>query len=409
MLPPCGSNCSYSFQFVGPSVECHGDSRKTAFPVSGIDIFTIFSGNWSYFQSSFDTTSEGPNSEAILNITVFNAESTLGNDSTPIPTTESTLICVPFRALYTVENTYVNNEQTLSYTYTKLAQLTNVDVGLNAGPLMENMDAGFNDTWSSAAQNNTNWVKENLDWYRDSQLMGIITAMATVLSGSYSACYDSSGGPQNSAVFWDCGTDIGNDVAPGLGSYLIPYTRFNSAPQSSGSPDTLSNSIPVELNITEEGLNQLLGNLTLSMMPTLALWYETVNVTKSVSQNVFSFSHPINLILPYFLSLLLALPFLIIGTVALIQNGVPATDGGFIQILSTTTGSPTLQQVAAGNCLAGEEHPSRQLRDLKVRYGELVDLQVRVGGTVVRRAGFGTDDEVGPLRKGEKYGVIGKI
>lgn len=404
MPSPCSSNCSYSFQFVGPSVKCQSDTKETVFPVSEVDIFTIFSGNWSYFRSSLPTTPEGPNSDATLNITVFKADGAANdNSSAPIPATQFTLICVPFRALYTVENTYINNEQTLAYTYTQLAQLTNVDVGLNVDSLLDNMGANFDETWSSAAQENTNWVKENLEWYRDGQLMAIITAMATVVTGSYSACYAGMQG------FFDCGTDIGSYVPSGLGSYLIPYTPFNSAPQSSSGRDALSNSIPVELNITEDGLNQLLGNLTLSMIPSLGLWSETVNVTKSLSQNVFSFSHPINLILPYFLSLLLALPLLIIGTFALIQNGVPATDGGFIQILSTTTGSPILQRVAAGNCLAGEEHPSKQLRELKVRYGELVDLQVQVGGNFVRRAGFGTEDEVGPLKKGEKYGVVGKM
>jgi len=131
-----------------------------------------------------------------------------------------------------------------------------------------------------------------------------------------------------------------------------------------------SQALPVNLDITEEGLNQLLGDLTLSMFQTLQLWNQTVNATKLISQNVFSFSQPVNLILPHFLPLLLTLPFLIIGTLALIENGVPATDGGFIQILNTTTGCPTLQHVAAGNCLAGDEHP-KQLRGLKVRYGEL--------------------------------------
>lgn len=143
------------------------------------------------------------------------------------------------------------------------------------------------------------------------------------------------------------------------------------------------------------------------MITYIGLWSETVNVTQSLSQNIYSFSQPINLIIPYSLSLLLVFPFLLIGTFALTHNGVPATDGGFIQILSTTSGSPSLQRVVAGSCLEGDS--SKQLRGLKVKYGELVNLRDEIRGTVVRRAGFGIVDEVGPLMKGERYGVIGKL
>lgn len=44
--------------------------------------------------------------------------------------------------------------------------------------------------------------------------------------------------------------------------------------------------------------------------------------------NVYSFSQPLSLILPNFISL--GLPFIVMGYIALIRNGVSATDGGFM-------------------------------------------------------------------------------
>lgn len=46
------------------------------------------------------------------------------------------------------------------------------------------------------------------------------------------------------------------------------------------------------------------------------------------------------------------------------------------------------------------------MMNLEIKYGELIGEEVRVGGTFVRRAGFGLKDEVVALKKGEKYGVV---
>lgn len=66
------------------------------------------------------------------------------------------------------------------------------------------------------------------------------------------------------------------------------------------------------------------------------------------------------------------------------------------------TGSPTLQQVATANCLSGDLSCPEHLVDLKNRYGELVDRRVEVKGKVIRRAGFGTGDEIIPLDEGKE-------
>lgn len=131
-------------------------------------------------------------------------------------------------------------------------------------------------------------------------------------------------------------------------------------------------------------------------------WNTTANATKLTTINIYSFSQPLNLILPYFLTLLVSLPFILVGGWALLRNGVSAMDGSFIQIITTSTGSAVLDNAAAGGCLGGNESIPQELKDLKIRFGEFIGRE-EPGG--VKRAGFGTESEVTPLQKGANYGI----
>jgi hypothetical protein len=158
-------------------------------------------------------------------------------------------------------------------------------------------------------------------------------------------------------------------------------------------------------SVNEDILNRMLANLTLSAITTFNLWSTHVNQTRMMAANTYSFSHPLSLILPYYLTLLCALPLLILGFCALYANGVPATDGGFLQLLTTTRGSATLDSLAIGGCLGGHRNVPSELRDLKIQYGEMtLPPDFRGAQVVIPRAGFGTEDEVLPLRKGHVYG-----
>lgn len=85
-------------------------------------------------------------------------------------------------------------------------------------------------------------------------------------------------------------------------------------------------------------------------------------------------------------------------------NGFSANDRGFIQLLATAR-SMSLERAAAAGSLGAT--PS-QLKDLKIRFGELIDHQ----GTDQRHrdfkrdkiAGFGTEQETIPLKRGARYG-----
>ena len=81
------------------------------------------------------------------------------------------------------------------------------------------------------------------------------------------------------------------------------------------------------------------------------------------------------------------------------------SDGGFLQLLTTTRGSATLDKIAISGCLGGDRNVPSELRDLKIQYGEIsLPLDSRGGQAALRTAGFGTEDEVLALRKGYSYG-----
>ncbi|KAL2011519.1 hypothetical protein VTN00DRAFT_4237 [Thermoascus crustaceus] len=175
-------------------------------------------------------------------------------------------------------------------------------------------------------------------------------------------------------------------------------------------------------NVTEASLNALVMNFTLSVIPEFNFWPISANVTRHQLRPQYSLSQPVNLILPYALTLALTFPLVLVGLWALRKNGVSATDNGFLQILTTTRGSRTLDRLAAGGCLGGQENIPASLKRLQVRYGELVNPTINNQGQSHTRqeqeeeeeeerqsashrgqislAGFGTEDEVIPIMVG---------
>ena len=171
--------------------------------------------------------------------------------------------------------------------------------------------------------------------------------------------------------------------------------RYNTSVLNVGYTD-------LSLNISEALINEALQNITMSMIYALdTQWPVNTPVTQTTMQNVFHFSSRARVIVPYAACLLAALPALALGLYSLRRNGVPATEGGFLQLLVTMTGSERLREEAAAGCLGGAHNVPVSLKKLKIRYGEVVGGD-REG--MVRRAAFGLEDEIVPLIRGREYG-----
>jgi hypothetical protein len=121
----------------------------------------------------------------------------------------------------------------------------------------------------------------------------------------------------------------------------------------------------------------LLINTTISAL-TLNDRFDIVNGTESRNFNVYRFEHKLAFFLPYYLVLGLAIPIIALGLVALyVQNhGVSAINGGFLQVLMTTTGRTEIEAVITkgSGTLGGYENVSKELRDMEVRFGEFIDI-----------------------------------
>jgi hypothetical protein len=120
-------------------------------------------------------------------------------------------------------------------------------------------------------------------------------------------------------------------------------------------------------------LKESLTNTTISAL-SLDRRYQLKNGTTIKVVNVYRFEQKMTFFLPYAMCLGIALPVLMVGYLALHYNGASAISGGFLQILVTTTGQTRLRTVAAGSCMGGRENISSELKNMEVRYGELIDI-----------------------------------
>jgi hypothetical protein len=127
----------------------------------------------------------------------------------------------------------------------------------------------------------------------------------------------------------------------------------------------------------------------------LDLWIDDINVTTTVYRNTYNFSRKINIILPYTLCLAFGLLIVGLGLNSLWQNGVPASDG-FMQIMMATRGKTEMERLVLKQSWVGLEKESQELKDLKVRYGELVTVDAMKEDKVW---GFGTVEETVSIRK----------
>jgi hypothetical protein len=156
----------------------------------------------------------------------------------------------------------------------------------------------------------------------------------------------------------------------------------------------LSNHIdPRTYSLTESMLNQYLSNVTISAL-SLNTWIASTAVDVTEYQTTYNFSNPLTLIVPYSISLLLCVIFVTIGVWSIMQNGTSAVDGGFIQVMTSTTGRTKMEGIVRTHHINGDNLP-QELLDLEIRYGELVDIE----GIGTGVTGFGTIQETKTLTK----------
>ncbi|CAG8953070.1 hypothetical protein HYFRA_00003265 [Hymenoscyphus fraxineus] len=426
MASPCGVNCTYHQVFEGPFMECSTTSTNVTWrglAITNDDPLLAYSGKWTsgteivggnplhkklyngtYSLATFNSTTHEPISVvAFFETDKYEGEAVVQQDNTT---------CTPGRALYTVNNTYENNVLRTTYTTQPLERLVNLNIPTHEHVVLV---PGINMPLSAyLGIEPANWTSSALAIYRDTNHMAIHGALLSWLNGNYTGLLptndthgthlrDVARVSEEEHLYWiETIDNIEGGITYALGEstagQIMSASRLNKNFDQLYSNGGTSGPL---FKITQDVFNDYLFKITTSAMQAYGRWNTTTNATVFENINVYTFSQPLNLVLPYFITLFVSIPFIILGSYALILNGVSATDGGFVQILATTTGSAALDDAAAGGCLGGDENVAQRLKDLKIRYGELVGR--RPGN--VKLAGFGIDNEVIPLTKGEKYGI----
>jgi hypothetical protein len=128
----------------------------------------------------------------------------------------------------------------------------------------------------------------------------------------------------------------------------------------------------------------------------LSVWNTTVNATMTTHRNTYSFSQPLILILPYSLSLLISLPFLILGYLSMRSNGDAALSDSFFQLLVTMTRSTELDRLTRDYSLGGNKLAAAELKDTRIMYGSL--SAKGAGDVTFHRMGFGLEEEITSVR-----------
>ncbi|KAH8704394.1 hypothetical protein GQ44DRAFT_764181 [Phaeosphaeriaceae sp. PMI808] len=136
--------------------------------------------------------------------------------------------------------------------------------------------------------------------------------------------------------------------------------------------------------VSQDLLNEALFNSTISAALQLGYWNTAVTINATDYFNVYSFASPKQLLIPYLACLGISVSFLLLGLFSLHQNGASTIQDGFLQMLTTTIGSDTLREAAAGSSLGGEENVPEELKRLKIRYGELIHSRPRRSRRLLR-------------------------
>ncbi|KAL1792471.1 hypothetical protein ACET3X_008978 [Alternaria dauci] len=163
---------------------------------------------------------------------------------------------------------------------------------------------------------------------------------------------------------------------PMTGSAILALSAFNKMRSNNSDLKQLK---PDNFSITEDLLNEALANITISSLA-MNKHFESVNGTSMRVFNVYQFENRLSFYLPYGLCLLFTLPVLVLGMLALHHNGVTAIDGGFVQLLMTTTGQTKIEdavgrhkrQVLSLSSTLEKEHADRRKHfdDLKAAHAK---------------------------------------
>ncbi|KAF2877373.1 hypothetical protein BDV95DRAFT_144558 [Massariosphaeria phaeospora] len=389
MLIHPGENSTYKLQFRGPQFRCKTSRYNHSIPMEyrpddGITS-AVFVSEWHE-----DALTLSVKQRKLGNYSIVHSTPNTTRYEAHVETLEQS--CGPVSVFYHVDVTFPRGVQTIQHYLSD-----EKDMPKKAGAYDD-----LNLTLPAQPQTARAWNQRVLAALPIYNEWALLDALGSLLVGEFyinsqgsdpDSCRQSQSFKNGTIVqdCWEWGFQMQCDFARVglLKGTVFHTTRFDATePNSCYDPRDA-------LHITEELLNSVLTNITLSAI-SLGTWWAMVPVTTTRYRSTYSFAYPLALILPYSICLAAASLFAAIAVWSLWQNGTPAADGGFLQIMLATRGNTEMERLVLKERLTAVENMSEELQKLEIRYGELV------GGDVLRAdgriCGFGTVDETVSLR-----------
>ncbi|KAJ8112754.1 hypothetical protein OPT61_g4949 [Boeremia exigua] len=415
VLPPLlGENFSYDLAFEGPRLQCTNTTlvEMLEYPHvgRGNSIFLVFNGTWSSSwsgvsnrddsiftltktesQGYFYDESKGP-SVHCDECDPYYPECYFGNlnRTTTVVIQRQVMRCHAQTATYHVSIRYVRGIQKISYFLEHGERLD----------LLSKQEYIYNKTEYAEGASETEGYKSLaavlLPWYQKLSSRALLDSIDNFLAYQYHESWSIGADTPSAPYQFPNGSEIQLikiETMP-MDKPKNEFTRLEDSVLNRNRFQTFFDPRG-DLNLTEASLNDILANITISAL-SLNTWYDNVTVQETQYENVYRFSDPLNFFLPYGLCLGLTLVFVGLGLYALHQNGTPATDGGFLQLMMTTRGDTTMSQEVKEGSIGGRENAPRALLDIRVRFGELTTGSET---SSVKLYGFGTMDETISLRR----------
>ncbi|OWY53094.1 hypothetical protein AALT_g3459 [Alternaria alternata] len=371
---PCGLNCSYTLTFAAPTLRCA--EVTTMQNVTSANQTIAFGNMFRNLEDSDPTHYNYMAAPIVSRDAVFGQSANSSfvfvvSYRAPNDDAYRFINCVTMDAKYKAEVQYRDGTQSIAVNITdeKPLDASPLDMGELFYGLMNSEPRTDPVNFPTQYRNQTE--NEILDLMHGTQIRAISDAMVYCLSG-YIQQY-------------------------GLEGQQIEDTAIHETPLAVPiRSDTNYRFIDVRFKLSPAVIEELMQNTTLSVFNDATNMTQTMVNTISY-ENRYIFKQPGRLIVSYAALLTTYLVFATLGLVALVQNGVAADSGVFLQVLcATTNGNSILNKLAKQACLGGSVNHPQELLDLEVQFGQVKEDK--------ELAAFGTAAEVTELKKGGNYG-----
>ncbi|KAJ4984387.1 hypothetical protein SVAN01_10094 [Stagonosporopsis vannaccii] len=361
----CGDNCTYALTFAAPTLRCEDGTPNENLEQRVFSLYkneSLEGNRLSSWDASLAQYMAAPyESDGLLKFDLSYRRE-IGGEL-------KNMSCTTMNSTYTARIQYMNAGQvvTVNVTDGQPFNMSGLDQSSLFYDVMQAVPSPNTIIYQTAVKNFS--MPELFEMYHRTQMRTMSDLLTRSLAGAISGFGTENYFATNTIIEDTWWADFEYDRAAGL------YSDVYFA---------LSTSV----------IEELMRNITISILNNNQ--EDTVNtvITYVSYEAAYVLNNQIRLIAAYAAALVVSLAFILAGLVALFQNGTPASSGGFLQIMCTTThGDGVMNQLAKEASLGGGNGVTKDLSDLKVRFG-VVDNGER------RHAAFGTVDETEVLLKG---------